>query len=99
MDSRLWDIAVDSRLWDTAVDRKPWDTDVDSRPWSTTVARRFHGQTEHSVFVRLRFVALVPCGPLKVSDSMAQSGTAVSGLKQGVRLPGLRGIADLPPTD
>ena len=89
---------MDSKLWDTDVDRKPWDTDVDSRPWSTTVARRFHGQIEHSVFVTLRFELLAVCGLLKVSDSLAQSGTAVSGVNQDVLLPVARGLIELPPT-
>ena len=99
LDSKLWDTAVDNKLWDSAVDREPWDTDVDNMPGSTTVARRCFGQHEHSVFETLRFELLAACGQLKLSGSLAQSGTAVSGVQQYVRLPGARGIAELPPTD
>ena len=80
------------------MDRVPWDIDVSSKPLSTSVARLPQRQTEHSVFVRLRFELLVPSSTLDCSGKMSQSGAAVGGLCEGVLPLHARGMADLHPT-
>jgi hypothetical protein len=80
-----------------------WGTGVVSKPWSTTVAtiRHANRQVEHSALLTRRFPSLVLDVSVirKVSSSLAQSDTPMSGWDQDnlVLVFPVLGLRDLQP--